>query len=69
MTDNEKPIVFTITDINESKLMVYTKDARWKEEKLLMTFEDVIPSTLFNCIEAITVTGNNKGYTVIFEVD
>lgn len=65
----ERPIVFTITYITDSKLKVYTKDARWEKEDLLMTFEDVTPSHLFSCIEAITVTGNARGYAVLFEVD
>lgn len=69
MNREERPIVFTITDISESQLMVYTKDSRWKKEKLLMTFDNVTPSNLFNCVEAITVTGNDKGYSVLFEVD
>jgi hypothetical protein len=65
----ERPIVFTITFVNETILKVYTKDARWEKEDLLMTFEDVTPSHLFCCIDAITVTGNAKGYAVLFEVD
>lgn len=69
MNREERPIVFTITAINENRLRVYTKDVRWKEEKLFMAFEEVTPSTLFNCIEAITFTGNTKGYSVLFEVD
>lgn len=69
MNREERPIVFTITDISESQLMVYTKDSRWKKEGLTMTFENVSPCNLFSCTEAVTVTGNNRGYAVLFEVD
>lgn len=69
MNGEERPIVFTIAFVNETILKVYTKDARWEKEDLLMTFDDVTPSHLFSCIEAITVTGNARGYAVLFEVD
>lgn len=65
----ERPIVFTITYISDSKLRVYTKDSRWEQADLLMDFRDVPPSNLYACIDAITTIGNGKGYTVIFEVD
>ncbi len=69
MCRNKRPIVFTIAYVNETRLKVYTKDARWEKEGLLMAFEEVTPSHLFSCIEAITVTGNARGYAVLFEVD
>ena len=67
--NEERPIVFTITYVTDSKLRVYTKDARWKKADLSMTFEDVSPSALFDCINAITVAGNIRDYAVLFEVD
>ena len=69
MNREERPIVFTITYVSETAVRVYTKDARWEKEHLTMNFEDVTPCHLYACIDAITVTGNNKGYAVLFEVD
>lgn len=65
----ERPIVFTIAFIAEDRLGIYTKDRRWKEEDLTMTFENVPPCNLFSCIDALTTVGNSKGYAVLFEVD
>lgn len=64
----ERPIVFTITSVSVDTLEIYTKDRRWKEEDLNMTFENVPPCNLFSCIEAIAHVGNSKGYAVLFEV-
>ena len=69
MSREERPIVFTITYVNGDTLKVYTKDRRWKEEDLNMTFENVPNCNLFSCIDAITCVGNSKGYAVLFEVD
>ena len=64
----DRPIVFTITYVNAEAVRVYTKDARWKKEKLTMDFVDVHPSHLYACIDAITSVGNSNGYAVLFEV-
>ncbi len=67
--NEERPIVFTITYVNGDTLKLYTKDRRWKEEDLNMTFENVPLCNLFSCIDAITCVGNSKHYAVLFEVD
>ena len=66
---NDRPIVFTITYITDSKLKVYTKDGRWDSKELCMTYDDVSPCHLFSCIDAITTVGKINGYTIIFEVN
>ena len=65
----DRPIVFTITYINDSELRVYTKDPRWEQTDFLMDFRRVPLSNLYACIDAITTIGNGKGYAIIFEVD
>lgn len=67
--NEERPIVFTITYVTDSKLRVYTKDSRWEQADLLMDFRDVPLTSLYACIDAITTVGNSKGYSVLFEVD
>lgn len=67
--NEERPIVFMIIFVTEDKLKICTKDRRWKEEDLTMTFEDVPPCNLFSCIDALTRIGNSKGYAVVFEVE
>lgn len=67
--DNDRPIIFTITFVTSDMLEVSTKDRRWKEEDLTMTFEHVPPCNLFSCMEALTCVGNSKHYSVIFEVE
>lgn len=32
-------------------------------------FDDVPPSHLYSCIDAITSVGNSKGFAVLFDVD
>ena len=67
--NEERPIVFTIAFVTSDMLEIYTKDRRWREEDLNMTFEHVPPCNLFSCIEALTRVGTSKGYAVLFEVD
>lgn len=69
MKSEERPIVFTITYVTDSKLKVYTKDGRWNSKELCMTYDDISPSGLFDCINAITTVGKMNGYAIIFEVD
>ena len=69
MVREERPIVFTITYVTDSKLEVHTKDARQEKEELTMDFSNVTLSTLFDCISAITTVGDTRGYAVLFEVD
>lgn len=65
----DMPVLFTISYVSETAVRVYTKDTRWKEEDLTMDFDDVPPSHLYSCIDAITSVGNSKGYAILFEVN
>ena len=67
--NTDRPIIFTIAFVTEDRLKICTKDRRWKEEDLTITFENVPPCNLFSCIDALTLVGNSKGYAVLFEVD
>lgn len=66
--DNDRPIIFKITYVTDSKLKVYTEDGRWADRDLLPVFDGVSPFALFDCTKAITFAGRSRGLMVLFEV-
>lgn len=61
--NEERPIVFTISEINHGVSML-TKDPRGSDEN-----SEVDYGIIFEVMRDITETLNNKGYAVLFEVD
>ena len=57
----ERPIVFTITSLNDGTFKIYTKDMR--------VDCDVVVNSLYSAMEHIAELYNNEGYAVLFEVD
>lgn len=71
MRDNERPIVFTITEYVKSVAGstycydITTKDPRGESENLT----EIPTESPFLYMELISARLNNKGYAVLFEVD
>jgi hypothetical protein len=68
--NNDRPIVFTITEYMEfgsSRLLydVKTSDTRGAAANL----EELLPVQIFIAMRIIAEKLNNKGYAVLFEVD
>lgn len=63
MKNEERPIVFTITQNDAAHYRIYTKDSRTD----LQT--NVGYQYLFTMLVSISETFNNQGYAVLFEVD
>jgi NAD+--asparagine ADP-ribosyltransferase len=59
----ERPIVFTITDLGNKNYKIITKDPRGED------YNKVCTQALFYSIRTTTEELNNKGYAVLFEVD
>lgn len=66
MTREERPITFTITTVGNKGYRMYTKDARVQEKDRDVTISD---NMLFAMMTFASGVYNNKGYTVLFEVD
>ena len=59
--NEERPIVFTITPLNDGTFKIYTKDMR--------VDCDVVVRPLYSAMEHIAELYNNEGYAVLFEVE
>lgn len=61
--NEERPIVFTITRNDATHYRIYTKDSRTDLQA------NVGIAGLFTMLTSISEDLNNKGYSVLFEVD
>jgi len=61
--DEERPVVFTITQNDAMHYRIYTKDSRTDIQA------NVGYEGLFHMLVSISEELNNKGYAVLFEVD
>ena len=59
--NEERPVVFTITPLNDGTFKIYTKDMR--------VDCDVVVNSLYSAMVHIAELYNNEGYAVLFEVD
>jgi hypothetical protein len=62
----ERPIVFTITQVDNGNIRIYTKDGRVNECNREVITEI---NLMLQLMTFITGTLNNQGYAVLFEVD
>lgn len=66
MNYEERPIVFTITELDPISIRIYTKDARVKDGDNDI---QVANGNLINMMIIITKLLNDEGHAVLFEVD
>ena len=64
--DNDRPIVFTITEIDPINIRIYTKDARVKDGDNDI---QICSGNLLKEMIVISSILNDEGYAVSFEVD
>ena len=61
--NEDRPIVFTITQNHGAHFRIYTKDSRADLQA------NVGYQGLFTMLASISETFNNQGYAVLFEID
>ena len=64
--NEDRPIVYTLTQINNERILVSTRDGRVNEDSKAV---EVGTNNLMPFITLISERFNNKGYAVLFEVD
>ena len=62
---DNKPIVFTVSELKSGTFKVVTNDSRGKEANVSGIEKD----DLFSILYYITIRFHAKGYSVLFEVD
>lgn len=64
--NEERPVVYTISEINHIDVRIYTKDSRIKDGDNDIT---VCNGNLLPMMINISTILNDEGYAVLFEVD